>query len=235
MEYDTSYRAIFSHPEIVKELLQEFVQEPWVNDIDFSTLEKQNGSYITEDLRDRADDIVWRVKVKERWVYLYLLIEFQSRNDPWMAVRLMVYIGLLYQDLIKTKTIKTGERLPPVFPIVVYNGESPWRAEQTLSRLIEPYGSGIETYRPELRYALLDEGHVPEDTLAHLNSPLSDIIRLENSPEPQALRAIIARLRETLKDKRHDSLRRALTVWLNRIVIRQLVPEEDIPELRDLQ
>jgi len=235
MEYDQSYRSIFSHPQVVEELLQEFVQEQWVNDIDFSSLEKRNGSYVSDDLRDRSDDIIWRVKVKDSWLYLYLLIEFQSRNDPWMAVRLMVYIGLLYQDLIKSGAINEDERLPPVFPIVVYNGETRWTAEQALSRLIGPCAGGMESYRPKLRYALLDEGRVPDALLAELNSTLSEMIRLENSPTPQALRAIIARLKERLKDKCHDSLRRALAVWLNRVVIRKLVPGENIPELTDLQ
>jgi hypothetical protein len=32
---------------------------------------------------------------------VYLLLEFQSTVDPFMAVRIMVYLGLLYQDLIK--------------------------------------------------------------------------------------------------------------------------------------
>ena len=54
--------------------------------------------YITEDFQSRANDVVWRFKVAESWVYVYLLIEFQSRVDPYMALRMMVYQGLLYQD-----------------------------------------------------------------------------------------------------------------------------------------
>ena len=35
----------------------------------------------------------------------YLLIEFQSTVDAWMAVRVMTYVGLLYQDLIRQKQV----------------------------------------------------------------------------------------------------------------------------------
>lgn len=42
----------------------------------FSTLEPVKGHYVSEDLRDRADDVIWRVKSGEDWLYLYLLIEF---------------------------------------------------------------------------------------------------------------------------------------------------------------
>ena len=33
----------------------------------------------------------------EQWVWVYLLLEFQSEPDPWMALRMMVYMGLLSQ------------------------------------------------------------------------------------------------------------------------------------------
>ena len=64
-------------------------------------------------------------------MYLYILIEFQSSVDPWMAVRVMTYIGLLYQDLIKQKQVLKGRRLPPVLPIVLYNGDAKWTAKPT--------------------------------------------------------------------------------------------------------
>jgi len=48
------------------------------------------GYYITDDLRQRADDVVWRVRGDGEWIYLYLLIEFQSKIDAYMALRIMV-------------------------------------------------------------------------------------------------------------------------------------------------
>ena len=42
---------------------------------------------------------LWRVRWGERWLYVYLLLEFQSTVDRLMAVRLLTYVGLLYQDL----------------------------------------------------------------------------------------------------------------------------------------
>ncbi len=40
MDYDHSYKALFSHAEMVADLLRGFVREEWVNELDFSTLEK---------------------------------------------------------------------------------------------------------------------------------------------------------------------------------------------------
>lgn len=46
--------------------------------MDLTTLEKCSGSYVSDDLRDRADDLIWRVHWGQDWLYVYLLLEFQS-------------------------------------------------------------------------------------------------------------------------------------------------------------
>jgi hypothetical protein len=56
--HDGFYKHIFSHPEMVEGLLRDFVDEDWLSTVDFSTLERQNGSYVSDDLRAREDDSV---------------------------------------------------------------------------------------------------------------------------------------------------------------------------------
>lgn len=51
-DVDNSYKQIFSHPKMVRDLLLGFVREAWVAQLDFSTLEKASGSYVTDDIRD---------------------------------------------------------------------------------------------------------------------------------------------------------------------------------------
>lgn len=43
---------------------------------------------------ERADDLVWRVKFRNEWLYLYLLLGFQSTVHRFMAVRLLTFVGL---------------------------------------------------------------------------------------------------------------------------------------------
>jgi predicted transposase YdaD len=95
MDHDRSYKLLFSHPEMVADLLRGFVREDWVQQIDFDSLEKVSGTYVADDLREREDDVIWRVRWGQDWLYVYLLIEFQSTVDRYMAVRILVYLGLL--------------------------------------------------------------------------------------------------------------------------------------------
>lgn len=101
--HDNGYKLLFSHAEMVADLLREFVGEDWVRNLDFPSLEKIPTENVSEKaLQRRESDIVWRLRWKgsKRWIYVYLLLEFQSTVDPLMALRVMTYLGLLYQNLV---------------------------------------------------------------------------------------------------------------------------------------
>ena len=162
MSHDNSYKLLFSHPEMVIDLLKAFVKAEWVNQCDFSTLERVSGSYVTDDLRDREDDLIWRVRCGDDFLYVYLLLEFQSTVDHFMAVRVLGYIALLYQDIIRTQKLGSRDLLPPVLPLVLYNGERRWNAPVELDQLIYPAPVGLEKFRPQLSILLLDQGRIEQ-------------------------------------------------------------------------
>lgn len=141
-QHDASYKLLFSHSKMVADLIRGFVHEDWITGLDFSTLQRVRESGITHDLREREDDLIWRLRIirdgEESWLYLYLVLEFQSTVDRFMAVRLLTYIGLLYEDLCKSGEIGPHDPLPAVFPIVLYNGSEPWTGQTELADLIDP-------------------------------------------------------------------------------------------------
>jgi hypothetical protein len=82
---------------MVEDLLQGFISQKWVKELDFNTLEKAGGSYVSDNLRDREDDIIWKVRWHHlnEWLYIYLLTDVThtasfslKRNDAgasWMG------------------------------------------------------------------------------------------------------------------------------------------------------
>ena len=167
-------------------------------------------------------------------MYLYLLIEFQSSSDPWMAVRILAYTALLWQDLIKSGAIREGEALPPVFPMVIYNGRSPWTAARDVGELLTPVSGPLERYQPRQHYFLLDESQVSEDLL-HGGGLVAQLVRLERAREPEEVRRLVRELTVRLQGPEYARLRRAFTVWLGRIVLKRSGITEDISELHDLR
>ncbi|MEJ2622661.1 MAG: Rpn family recombination-promoting nuclease/putative transposase [Candidatus Thiodiazotropha sp.] len=233
--HDHSYKLLFSHPQMVRDLLLGFVHEAWVAELDFSTLERVNTSYISENLRRREDDIIWRVRrAPDDWLYIYLLVEFQSQPDPWMAMRMLVYVGLLYQELIKGRHFTKNGKLPPVFPLVLYNGEQPWKAAEHTAEMIEPLPGGLVDYRPDLRYLLIDENHYAGQALPTNENLAAALFHLENSQAPEELQAMVKTLNQWLYAPEQASLRRAFTVWLKKVLLPARLPDVEMPDLSDL-
>ena len=234
-DHDTGYRLLFSHPEMVRDLLTGFVPESCVAELDLDSLEKVNGSYVTDDLRSRCADLIWRVRWGEEWIYLYLLLEFQSTVDPYMAVRVMDYIALLYQDLIRSRQLGDSGHLPPVVPVVLYNGRPRWRAATDIRELIFPVTGELAGYQPRLRYLLLDEGRFEDQALAPLRNLVAALFRLENSRDDAAIQQVLRHLIDWLHSPQQAGLRRSFTEWLRRVLLPGRLPGITIPAMQELQ
>jgi hypothetical protein len=180
--------------------------------------------------------MIWRLRWGERWLYVYLLLEFQSRVDRLMAVRLLTYVGLLYQDLAAAGEIPPGGRLPPVLPVVLYNGGEPWSAGTSLTELGESeLPAQLLRYQPQIRYLLLEETRYEETHLAGLHNVAAALFRLENSREPQDIQRVLGSLVEWLGGEEQSALRRAFVVWLKRVLLPARVPGAEIPNVVELQ
>ena len=153
--HDPGYKGIFSHRIMVEELLRGFVPGDWIERLDFSTLERLGNSFVSADLRERHSDLIWRLRLRgdgDGWVYLYLLLEFQSTSDPFMAVRLLTYVGLLLEEIIRKEKLRPGDRLPAVLPLVIHSGRGRWRAPENVVTLTgrppSPSGLGYQGEHP---------------------------------------------------------------------------------------
>ncbi|MDO8938601.1 MAG: Rpn family recombination-promoting nuclease/putative transposase [Methylicorpusculum sp.] len=234
MPHDTGYKLLFSHPRLVQDLITGFVQPEWLDSIDFKTLEPVKASFATDDLRQRHDDCIWRMKFKDTWLYLYLLLEFQSSDDYFMANRVMTYLGLLYQDIIRSQLLKKGDLLPPVLPIVIYNGASNWSGPVEIASLINPIHPALQAYTPQLSYFLLQERATPKDySQTHPTNLVGHLIALEQCATSDDLQNQLQLLQQQLKAARYQPIRRSFAIWLSRL-LRVKFKTESIPEYQEL-
>ncbi len=234
-QQDLGYKRVFAHREMVEDLLRGFVREPWVAEVEMDSLERVSGSYVSDDLRAREDDIIWRVRWRDRWLYVYLLLEFQATVDSFMALRILVYVGLLYQDLLRENKLTPDGRLPPVLPVVLYSGEEGWTAATEIGELIESVPGGLDRYRPQMRYLLVAERGFSDSELIPMRNLVAALFRLENSRAPEDIIQVLELLIEWLHTPEQGELARALVVWLRRSLLASRMPDIDIPEIENLQ
>jgi predicted transposase YdaD len=231
--HDSSYKFLFSNPEFVRDLIIGFIPDDWLHSLDYETLEKVPGSYITEDFKQREDDIVWRVKVGGEWIYLYLLIEFQSSVDKYMALRMMVYVGLLYQDLVKRGEMLADGRLPPILPIVLYNGSQRWTAATDIADLIPAVPGLVSEFKPNLKYLLIDENAYSTHELSSLRNLVAAVFQFEQAQSPASIEDIINLLIEWLADR--PDLKRMFALWIRATLMRKQNYSILLPQIDDLQ
>lgn len=212
--HDRGYKYLFSHKELVQELIEGFAPADLVTNLDFNSLKKENGSFITPAMKKRDSDVVWSVKLKhsEQTIFLYLLLEFQSEVDLSMPVRILQYVAALYDDLNKQQrlSIKTG--LPPVFPVVLYNGRPKWTAKHDMAELYKNLPEYLKPYQPQLRYYLIDEERIPDEQIDGVINGISTIFSFEKAHEYAQARHSTQKLLRYLESLGDDQRALAMAV-----------------------
>jgi hypothetical protein len=214
---------------MIQDLLREIVGEPWVERIDFDSGEKLGASFASNKHEHHESDVLWKFRRQDggELVYVYLLLAFQSRPDPSIAVRLMGYESLFYQSLLASHPAAEWRKLPPVIPVLLYRGREPWNVATDLGSLIGDLDPSVEIYRPQLRYRLVDAAAYPLEKLIALNNPVAELFLIERSRDWEEARARLPRLRQNIPAD-EASLRRTFAAWLQRVILPRfgLSPEE---------
>ncbi|UZQ52748.1 Rpn family recombination-promoting nuclease/putative transposase [Clostridium kluyveri] len=114
------------------ELLRGFVKKEWVNLIKSEDLILVDKSYVLEDFSEEESDIVYRVNIEGEEIIFYILLEFQSRVDYRMPMRLLFYMVEIWREILKNTSkndrSKKDFKLPSIIPMVLYNGKNTWTA-----------------------------------------------------------------------------------------------------------
>ena len=133
--HDSGYKKLFSNKTIFRQLLETFVPEAWVNEIDFEHCETIDKSFVSDHYKETESDLIYKVQLRGRDAYLIILLEFQSTVDRFMVLRVLNYLTNFYMDYVESQEGVT--LLPPVFPIVLYNGDRHWTSPVTFTDLIQ--------------------------------------------------------------------------------------------------
>jgi len=196
LDSDSLYHRLFSHPGMVESLVREFIPEALVSGLNFSRLQRVNAKFYTGQLSGgrREGDVIWRLPPQsDAENELYLLIEFQSQSDRWMAVRTQVYQGLLWQQIIAEKGHEAIGRLPALLLLVLYNGTLRWSAATHTHGLIAlSPDSALWSLQPQCRYHLLDIGALCIQDLTRCTTPVALLFRLEQSTSLEDLEVLLA-------------------------------------------
>ena len=255
MRPDPTYKDIFGHAFMVEELVRWLVADlhgarSLVEALDFSGLERVHEQSVTshgDEQHRHANDMVWRAPFRERdeddpgaWLYLVVMLEFQSEVDFLMPLRIRHYVDSLHVEQWRGRRFRSTDRLAPVLPIVLYTGRSPWSAAPRVIDLVTPGATGAWGEDGDLAsrvnplfsgegYLVVDTLRVGADDLRHDNAAAL-LAGLEN-PSPERIAEQLAALHRRLGARELAPLRDVMLRWARRVARRRLKLDLEIDDM----
>ena len=238
MRPDPTYKTIFAHPFMVEELMRWLVADlhgarELVDALDLSRLRRVHEQSVTSGagaLHRHANDMVWRAPFRhrherdagKRWLYLVMMLEFQSEVDFLMALRMRNYVDRFHLERWRGRRFRSTDRLAPVLPIVLYTGTSRWSAPVRVIELVTPGAAGAGGDEVGLAsragalfagdgYLLLDTLRVGVEDLRDDNAAAL-LAGLEN-PLPSTLPELVGALCRRLRAPELRELREMMLSW----------------------
>lgn len=104
--------------------LKDFLPSNISNELDFTHINVDKKSYLSEEYKDQYSDLVVETRFKgnsEDPVFVYFLMEHKSYIPTRPAFQLLRYMVEQWYDLEKKGIL--GSKLPPIFPILIYHGK----------------------------------------------------------------------------------------------------------------
>lgn len=200
--HDKLFKAVFSDLEETAEFLHIYLPEPLRDLIDWQTLRLVEGTFIDEALSDQESDLLFQVLLRgtKETIFLYLLYEHQSKPLKWMRRRLYRYEDRIWDESFKINPEQ--ELLPPILPVVFYQGESRWNYSTEFADLF-PEMARNWNFVPRFAHILIDQsGLDPKQVQGGLRARILQLLMFAAYHEPilealQLAAQLLAQLPET--------------------------------------
>ena len=227
-EHDLGYKSLLSKKNNFLHLLRKYIGAKWVNEISEDDLMLMDKSFILPDYKDKESDIIYRLRLKGKDIFFYVLLELQSSVDFTILFRLLLYMTELlrreFNNTDKKKRESKNFKLPPVIPIILYNGKDAW----TAVRSFKEYLSGYQLFGKNLidfEYLLLDLNRNNEEFILSTNNILDNIFALDQDNKVKdivrLLKIALHRLQDMEQDEQVEFFR-----WLKHILLPR-IPKKD--------
>ncbi len=223
--HDRGYEKLFSNLEIFQELVTTFVTEPWVKELDFTTCELVKDAFVSKAYKASFSDLIYKIKWRGEELYLVVLLEFKSAPDSFVALQILGYIVDFYRQLLDTE--EKVRRLPPIFAILLYNGEQTWNAPKDIAELI-PGNEALGEYALRFKYFPIIENTFDKEQLLRIGNIVSTLFLAEAHYDLDLLKQELVKLFEKSPNKHAISL---FLNWLKQLAVHERIEQSDYEAL----
>ena len=233
--YDASYKALFSCPELVRDLLRGYVPGKWLERADYDSLTRVNASYVSkkQPATSRRHGLAHRHRRP-------MAVGLHPARIPERIGRLDGGAADAVRQPARGATDQGRGHAgrPPAadLPIVLYNGKPAWRAPLDVADCFHTPPEGLEAYRPSLRYLLLDERRLQGHPEQEVRNFAEAVFRMEGSRRLEDALAVIRTLDDVLRTPGLREVRRAFGQCIKALLLRRATAPmiEEVNAIKDV-
>ncbi len=145
-----------------------------------------------------------------------------------MALRVLNYITNFYMDFLVNNS--GVNKLPAVFPIVLYNGSTPWTAPVNLLGLIER-NPPLGRFTLDFEYFLIAENQYSQEALLKIRNIVSTLFLAESHYDLDVLEVELLNLFSTERDRQAVSL---FLNWFRQLAFHGRLESDDYESLESI-
>ena len=199
--HDGLFRALLDDPGRAAVVIREMLPPEIAASIDAEAPVPVDGSFVDEALAASQSDRLFQVSLTSGMpAFVYVLMEHKSTVDPRTPLQLLSYMVRIWDRYAEGKAGRL-RALPPILPIVVYHGQSPWRVPDTVLDCIDTgagSGGALADYVRALRYEVHDLGRRDDDRMSAVGDVEAVWLALKyvsrTTAPPEIIIRILARL-----------------------------------------
>lgn len=166
--HDKLFKSFFSHKNIAKNFLENYLPEEIKRAINFDTLYLENATYVDKELQESFSDMLYIADINQKEGYLYFLFEHKSYQGSDISLQLLKYMVSIWTKANKGIKGSRLNKLPVIIPIVIYHGQTKWDIEKNFKILIKEYETlknEIQKYIPDYEYLVYDISSFTDDEI----------------------------------------------------------------------
>lgn len=245
---DNSFKDIFGNKQLFYEFIKDYIQIDIFKDITPDDIEDISGRFIDAFNENRDSDTVKQINLKDNNLFVLCLVEHQSSVKYLMSFRMLEYMVLIWKDYIKKiteeaqKINKNAEpselkrfRLPPILPIVFYEGKGNWTAEVQFKEKVF-LNEVFEKYIPKFEYRVVNLNNYTKEDLLEIPDLLSLIFLIDKVKSPKEfklLKDIPKEYVEKVTKDTSEELLKMLARIIKSFLERVNAPREEIDHIVD--
>ncbi|WP_245833185.1 Rpn family recombination-promoting nuclease/putative transposase [Oceanobacillus timonensis] len=229
--HDKIFKETFSNVDVAKDFITHFLPPSVREMIDVTSIQPQKDSFTNHDLQEYFSDLLFRTKIQDKPAYVYFLFEHKSYHDSYTALQLLRYMVEIWET---KRDNKEENKLPIIFPIVLYHGQTNWYAGTYFHQLLEGYKDlpeELQKYVPDYAFFLYDVSDY-EDEDMQLNVFLRIILMVFRDIRKDDMQAVLDTIYRSIDYLQQLQDQHAATAYLETLfyyifrVNRQLTKEQ---------